>query len=273
MTIPSVRPQTPHERPHVTTWFVSSAATSLLLPILLLTVWQLAVALEWVPRTLIASPSAVAVDLVRLCTDGTMLGHAWASIARLFQGFVLGAIGGVVAGAWIGLSRQVQRLLEPTISVLAPIPPTAWIPLLIILLGIHEASKIWLIAIGVFFVVAGNTVAGIRHVDARLVEVARIYGKDRSEVLFDILVPAAMPAILTGLRLGLSLSWILLIAAELIAANKGLGWFIYDARNFSRPDDMIAGMVCIGALGAATDRSMLLLQRHLLRWQSSFTGQ
>ena len=241
-------------------------------PVLLLVLWQVAVSLEWVPRTLIASPVEVLVDLGRLVRNGTIWEHACASLARLIEGFVLGAAVGATAGAWIGLSRRVQSVLEPTITVLAPIPPTAWIPLLIILFGIGEASKVWLIAIGVFFVVAGNTASGIRNVDSRFVEVARICGKQGSEVLVHVLLPAAMPAILNGLRLGLGLSWILLIAAELIAANKGLGWFIFDARNFARPDDMMAGMVCVGCLGALTDRGMLAIQHRALRWQASFSG-
>ncbi|SFG02106.1 sulfonate transport system permease protein [Novosphingobium sp. CF614] len=248
------------------------ALVPLILPMALLALWHAAVVLEWVPSTLIATPLAVATDLVRLAVDGTLTEHIFASLRRLIAGFGIGAAGGLALGSWIGVSRGAQRSIEPTISVLAPIPPTAWIPLLIILFGIQEASKIWLIALGVLFVVTTNTVSGIRHVDLRFVEVARVCEKSRSETLWFVLLPAAMPAIMTGLRLGLGLSWILLIAAELIAANRGLGWFIYDARNFSRPDDMIAGMVCIGFLGAVSDRLMLYAQRHVLRWQSSYDG-
>lgn len=253
--------------------FAENVLTPVALPIVLIAIWQAAVSFEWVPSTLIAAPTAVAINLVHLAISGALPDHVVASLSRLIIGFGIGAASGVLLGSWIGVSRAAQRLVGPTISVLAPIPPTAWIPLLIILFGIHEASKIWLIALGVFFVVTTNTVSGIRHVDLRFVEVARIFEKSRWETLWLVLLPAAMPAILTGLRLALGLSWILLIAAELIAANKGLGWFIYDARNFSRPDDMIAGMVCIGFFGAMSDRLMLILQRNILRWQSSYDGQ
>lgn len=252
---------------------VGRALLPFLLPVTLIGLWHAAVALAWVPQTLIAAPLVVVSDLVRLAATGTLTDQIWASLYRLLIGFGLGAIAGILLGSWVGVSRTAQRAFQPTIGVLAPIPPTAWIPLLIILFGIHEASKIWLIAIGAFFVVTTNTVSGIRHVDQRLVEIAQIYDKNRWEILSSVLIPAAMPAILTGLRLGLGLSWILLIAAELIAANKGLGWFIYDARNFARPDDMIAGMICIGVLGAMSDRLMLYTQRYLLRWQNSFSGQ
>ena len=243
-----------------------------LLPLLLVAAWQASVSFSLVPHTLIAPPGEVIADLFRLALSGVLVEHVTASVGRLLTGFATGAAAGVLAGSWMGVSRSAQRFLGPTVSMLAPIPPTAWIPLLIILFGIHEASKVWLIAIGVFFVVTANTVSGIRHVDRRLVEVARIHDKTGPEILLQVLLPAAMPAILTGLRLGLGLGWILLVAAEIITADKGIGWFIYDARNFARPDDMLAGMVCIGILGAGSDLFMTTLQRRVLRWQDAFTG-
>ncbi len=248
-------------------------AAPLVLPVVLIALWHIAVAARWVPPTLIASPADVLANLIRLAGDGTLAVHVWASLWRLIQGFGLGAAAGLMIGCWIGLSWRAERFLAPTIGLLAPIPPTAWIPLLIILLGFGEPSKIWLIAIGVFFVVATNTISGIRNVDVRLVEVATIYRKSRLEVLSRILLPASLPSILMGLRLGLGLSWILLIAAELISAQKGIGWFVYDFRNFSRPADMISGMVCIGILGMASDWMMVALQRRLLRWQATFGGR
>jgi len=251
---------------------VQTVVERAVLPIALLVAWQGSVEFGLVPHTLIATPGEVASDLFRLILSGALAEHVAVSLRRLLAGFCLGGAAGIAVGSWIGVSRLAQRLMGPTVSILAPVPPTAWIPLLIILFGIREASKIWLIAIGVFFVVTANTVSGIRHVDRRLVEVARIYDKSKLEILSGILLPAAMPSILTGLRLGLGLGWILLVAAELIAANRGIGWFIYDARNFSRPNDMLAGMVCIGVLGAATDFLMLSFQRHVLRWQDAFAG-
>jgi len=246
---------------------------SYVVPVALVAFWQLAVTVGWWPSTLIAPPLAVVADLYRLSLNGTLMVHVEASIWRLVLGFGIGAAIGISVGSWIGLSRIAQRFLEPTISILAPIPPPAWIPLLVITLGIEEASKIWLIAIGVFFVLVTNTVSGIRGVDSRLVEVALVFDKSAWETLTGILLPGALPTILTGLRVALGLSWILLIAAELIAAQKGLGWFIWDSRNFSRPDDMIAGMLTIGFLGMMSDKIVLYIRNQCLVWQTSFEGQ
>jgi sulfonate transport system permease protein len=201
---------------------------------------------------------------------------------RLFSGFLLGSLLAVILGSLVGLSLTAERMVAPTVQALAPIPPTAWIPLLIILLGIGEASKVALIAIGAFSVVYFSTVQGIRGADQRLVEVAAILEKSRRDLVMYVLLPSAAPSILTGMRVALSLSWILLIAAEMVGAKMisassriqglGLGWLIYDARNFSRPDDMIAGMIAIGLLGKLTDMAMARVEEVALAWREVFKG-
>ena len=130
-----------------------------------------------------------------------------------------------------------------------------------------------LIATGTFFVLVVNTVSGIRGVDKKLVELGNVYDKRSMHMLSEILLPSALPSIMIGLRIGLSLAWILLIAAELIAAQSGLGWFIWDARNFSRPDDMIVGMFAVGFFGMLTDKLLVKIGDHALRWQVRFEGR
>jgi sulfonate transport system permease protein len=221
-------------------------------------------------------------DFAKLAWSGEIFSHAWVSIGRVLGGFVLGTILAVALGSLVGLSSIAERMVAPTIQALAPIPPTAWIPLLIILLGIGEMSKLALIAVGTFSVVYVSTVQGIRAVDQKLVEVAMMLEKPRRDLVFYVLLPGAAPNIMTGMRVALGLSWILLIAAEMVAAKMvsastrteglGLGWLIYDARNFSRADDMIVGMIAMGLLGKASDMMMARLERQLFSWRESFKG-
>ena len=145
--------------------------------------------------------------------------------------------------------------------------------ILIILFGIGEASKIILIAIAALFIVFINTVSGIRSADKKLVELAQVYKKPDKDLITKILLPSAVPSIMTGMRIALGLSWILLIAAEVIASSKGLGWLIWDSRNFSRPDDMIVGMITISILGKLSDMALISLERKLTKWGKTFEGK
>lgn len=245
----------------------------LILPVLLLLLWEWSVSQGVLPRTLIASPVEVAADFVRLLGNGELLIHALVSLQRLIAGFLIGTAVGLAAGVFVGVSRLAERLVAPTLQLLAPIPAIAWIPLFIILFGISDASKIVLIAFATFFVVYFNTVQGIRSADQKLVELAQAYQKTNWELIWRILFPSALPQVFTGLRVALGLSWILLIAAEVIASSKGLGWLIWDSRNFSRPDDMIVGMIAIGILGKASDMALVALERRLTVWRTVFQGK
>lgn len=246
--------------------------TSSIVPVTFLLVWEFAVWTGWWPRTLIASPFDVALDFIHLFGNGMLIHHTLVSLSRLTIGFLLGAGTAVLFGSVVGLFRLAERLVSPTIQILAPIPAIAWIPLLIILFSI-DGARIALIAVGTFGPVFFSVVHSIRSVNPHLVEVAYIYNKTRWEILWKILLPAALPSIFGAFRVALGLSWILLLAAEVIASSSGLGWLIWDSRNFSRPDDMIVGMIAVGILGALTDRSIAILQSRVLRWRSAFQGQ
>lgn len=261
---------------------ISWIAAGALLPAVLILLWDAAVRLGWWPRTLIASPGDVVRDFAELAGSGELFAHAQKSLLRLILGFGLGSLGGILVGTWVGVSKWGERILHPTLAALSPIPPTAWIPLLIITLGIEESSKVGLIAIGAFIVLYANTVQGIRGADRQLVEVAQVFEKPKSSLIAYVLLPAAAPAVFAGMRVALGLSWILLIAAELVSSRlvsaesrslgEGLGWLIYDARRFSRMDDMIVGMISIGLLGAVTDWVAARVQRRVLRWRQTFEG-
>ncbi|WP_019717147.1 ABC transporter permease, partial [Pseudomonas syringae] len=163
--------------------------------------------------------------------------------------------------------------LEPTFAGLRSIPSLAWVPLLLLWLGIGETSKVVLIAIGAFFPVYLNGVAAIRGIDRKLVEVGQMYGFSRYRLTRRILLPAALPGLFTGLRSGMSLAWMFLVAAELIAATKGLGYLLSDGRETSRPDIVLAAIIVLATLGKLSDGLLAGLERRFLAWRDTFNGQ
>ena len=245
----------------------------LIIPLVLLIVWEWSVRSGFLPNTLIASPSQVVRDFFQLAVSGKLLVHSLVSLYRLVLGFTIGTLIGLALGVMVGTSKFAEKLVAPTIQFLAPIPPIAWIPLLIILLGIGEASKIGLIIIASFVVVYLNTVQGIRSTDQKLVDVAHVLRKSNKELIKKVLLPSATPHIFTGMRIALGLSWILLIAAEVIASSKGLGWLIWDSRNFSRPDDLFVGIITIGILGKLSDMALVAIEKELTKWRTVFQGK
>ena len=241
------------------------------LPILVfILVWAIAVKQEVLPSTLVASPDEVVFRFFQLAFDGELFGHVFVSLSRILYGFLIGVFLGIFGGVIIGASRYIAVFFESFILVLMPIPPIAWIPLLIIILGIDEGSKIALIAIGCFFTMFISTTYGIRSAERKLVEVAQVLEKGRLGIIFGVLLPSAIPGVLASMRIAMGLSWTLLMASEIIASSQGLGWLMWNARNFSRPDDMLVGMVMVGIMGKLTDLSLVALERYLTRWRPSY---
>ena len=181
----------------------------------------------------------------------------------------MGAGLALVVGAAVGLSRRFEALLDPSFKALRAIPSLAWVPLLLLWLGIDEASKIVLIAIGAFFPVYMGVASGFRDVDRKLVEVGHMYGLGPVALVRRVLFPAALPAVLTGLRNGLSLAWMFMVAAELIAATKGLGYLLTDGRETSRADIVLAAIVLLAIAGQISDTLMQFAERRLLRWRDT----
>lgn len=247
-----------------------SLLISLLIPCLLIVGWEIVSKLNLVPSTMLAPPEAVASDLVTLTMDGSLWHHASISLTRLFTGFLVGAIFGIITGVMLGVSRLFSRLFEPTFAVLAPVPPVAWVPFLIMLFGIDDLSKVLLIALGTFFIVTVHAAHGIRSTGQEYVELARVLNKRKDELLLFILLPSALPDIFTGMRVSLGLCWTLLLVSEIIASSEGLGWLIWDARNFSRSDDLIAGMIAVGLLGRLSDMLMAALERRATLWRFTY---
>lgn len=238
-------------------------------PVGLVVALELAARLGWVPPNLLPPPSEVLQTLWSLAGQG-LAGHVAASSLRVLAGFAAGGVAALAIGAVVGLSRRFEGLLDPTFQALRAIPSLAWVPLLLLWLGIDESPKIVLIAIGAFFPVYMGVASGFRDVDRKLVEVARMAGLSPLALVRRVLLPAALPAVLTGLRNGLSLAWMFMVAAELIAATQGLGYLLTDGRETSRADIVLAAIVLLALLGKFTDTLMQRLEQRLLAWRDTF---
>lgn len=241
----------------------------LLLPAALLLLAEAAVRLGWVAPNLLPAPSDVLATLRQLAGQG-LLAHIGVSSLRVACGFALGAGLALGLGTLVGLSRVAEAVLTPSFQALRAIPSLAWVPLLLLWLGIDEAPKIALIAIGAFFPVYMGVASGFRDVDRKLVEVARLRGLGELALARRVLLPAALPAVLTGLRNGLSLAWMFMVAAELIAASQGLGYLLTDGRETSRADIVLAAILLLALLGKLSDSLMARLERRALHWRDSF---
>jgi sulfonate transport system permease protein len=238
-----------------------------LLPLLLLGAWQLVSARHWVSSYLLPSPVGIARTLADLAVSGALWQHVGASAGRVGLGFASGAALGLAGGTLVGSSATIAAALETLLQGVRSVPSLAWVPLLILWLGIGEESKITLIAIGAFFPIYLGTAAAVRGVDVKLVELGRAYGLGRAALLRRIVLPAATPALLTGLRTSLTVAWLYVVAAELIAAHSGLGFLLTDGRELSRPDLIFSSILLLASCGAASDAALARLEYRLLRWR------
>lgn len=248
------------------TFWLKENALALVVPVIVLLIWELAGKLGWVRATLLPRPSEIALVLAELVLSGELFAHLGISILRVAQGFAIGAILGVLAGVQIALVKKFRIALSLIFGVLRPIPVIAWIPVLILWLGIDEGSKITVIAIGSFWTVLVSVFQGIRSVDKKYLEVATILEKDQTTLLTKVVLPAALPAIFTGVRVGIDVAWRSVVAAELIAAASGIGYMIMYARELSQIDVVLAGVLSIGLTGVLIDQLLLLLEKRLLKW-------
>ncbi|CAB3751034.1 ABC transporter permease [Paraburkholderia humisilvae] len=235
----------------------------LLLPFALLAVVEALVRTGVLPDHLVPAPTAIVTTLVQLGAAG-LLRHVVASTLRVFAGFGCGVALALVAGAAMGLSRQLDALLDPSFQALRAIPSLAWVPILLLWMGIDEAPKITLVAIGAFFPAHLAVVSGIRGVDRKLIELGEVHRLSRGALFVRILLPAALPQIFTGLRTGLSLAWMFMVAAELIAATRGLGYLLSDGRETGRPDIVFGAILLLALLGKLTDSALKIVEARLL---------
>jgi NitT/TauT family transport system permease protein len=198
---------------------------------------------------------------------GTWLSNVEYSSMRVAQGFVLAALIGVPLGLLIGWSKFISQMLDPLIQSLRPIPITAWLPFSIAVFGIRDVGSIFLIFLGGFYAIVVNATQGARDVDRNLVRAALMMGASRAQLLYRVVLPAAMPSVFTGLRIGLGISWTAVIVSEMVAVKSGLGYVLWDAYYVGRMDIVLADMVSIGAMGYISDRIIVFIERKILVWR------
>ena len=198
---------------------------------------------------------------------GTWLANVEYSSMRVAQGFTLAVLVGVPLGLLIGWSKFISQMFDPMIQSLRPIPITAWLPFSIAVFGIRDIGSIFLIFLGGFYAIVVNTTQGARDVDRNLVRAALMMGASRTQLLLRVVLPAAMPSIFTGLRIGLGISWTAVIVSEMVAVKSGLGYVLWDAYYVGRMDIVLADMVSIGAMGYISDRIIVFIERRMLVWR------
>lgn len=246
----------------------------LLSPVLAVLAWQALASSGLIPAYKLPSPLAVLRGMQDLISLGMPPGHLlhnhiFHSLQRVFQGYFIAILIGIPLGLLMGWFRWLSTTLEPLVEMLRPVPPLAWIPIAILWFGIGNQSAAFIIFLGAFFPILLNTINGVRTIDPILIEAARTLHASQRFIFLKVLLPGAFPSIFTGLRIGLGIGWMTLVAAEFTGVRQGygLGYMIMTARDIQRPDQIVAGMVVIGLIGLSIDAGLRLLERRLLRWR------
>ncbi|MDQ0321677.1 sulfonate transport system permease protein [Pararhizobium capsulatum DSM 1112] len=243
---------------------------SVVFPLGILLLWEAAATVGLINGRLVPPPSRVIATLSSLAATGELALHIWTTTLRVALGFVFGAAAATVIGAVVGYFATVRRLVDPTLQALRAIPSIAWVPLFILWFGIFEASKIMLIAVGVFFPVYLGVVGALLGVDRKIVEVGRIFRLSGFDLVRRILLPAVLPTFVLSLRAGLGLGWMFVVAAEFMGASEGLGYLLVDGQQLGKPDQVMAAILVFAVVGKLTDSMLVAVTAPLLRWQDNF---
>jgi len=243
---------------------------SWLAPVALVIIWEIAAKAGWVSPQVLPAPSKVLNTAIKLATTGTLLGDLRTSLLRAATGFALGGNVGFALGVLVGFSRIAEAAIDRSVQMIRAIPFLALLPLVIVWLGVGEAEKIFLVALGVTFPIYINTTLGIRQVDPKLIELGRIQGLGPFELIRRIVLPGALPSILTGVRYALATAWLALVVAETIGAESGIGFLAMDAREFLRTDVIVLTIAIYALIGVAADAIARLLERRLLAWHPNY---
>jgi len=243
-----------------------------LLPVIILALWEAAAALGLVSDSALPAPSRIARAFWQLCLNGDMAEHLSSSAIRAGGGFLLGGATGLLLGIFTGLGKWAERTLDPTIQMLRTVPLLTLIPLFILWFGVGEFSKVLLIALGSFFPLYFHTHLGVRSADRKLYEVTRILQYSKLQLLTKLIIPAALPNILLGIRLSVGASWLLLAVAEMMGASAGVGYMIQDARVYAQTDIVFLGIILFALVGKLSDSVVRLLEKRCLRWNNSYKG-
>jgi ABC-type nitrate/sulfonate/bicarbonate transport system permease component len=245
----------------------TSRLAGVLLIVALLLVWELLTATKVINSPSLPRVSSIFADWGRFVTSGEMVRQLIPSLARIAVGYTAAAIVGVTIGLLMGYFRLAYVLLEPLTELLRPIPSPAYIPLAILFLGLGEEMKLFVVFFACFFPILLNTYSGVVGIDPVQINTGRTFGLSRPEILRKIILYSALPSIFTGLRISLGVALIVVVVAEMIASNVGIGYFILNAQRFFNVTDMFAGIFTLAILGYGLNWAFLSLERRLLRWR------
>ncbi len=234
---------------------------------LIIAVWEAAARARLVAPLYLPAPSAIAAELGRMIASGELLRDLSLSLLRILWGFLVGSAAGLLVGLAVGVFRTVRAAVDPLMSLLYPVPKIALLPLLVLWLGIGELSKVAIIAVGVFFPVAINTIAGVRETDPLLIKAARSFGATRGQVIRRVILKSALPVIFSGLRLGAGMALLLVVSAEMIAATAGLGFTILHAGDLMLTTRLMAAILVLSVLGLSSTWLLARLERWLVPWK------
>ncbi|MDF2963674.1 MAG: sulfonate transporter permease [Paenibacillus sp.] len=243
-----------------------------ILPASVLILWQIIGSTGWVSKTILPTPVEITQSFIELVVSGELYKHLKISIFRAAAGFLLGGGLGLLFGLTVGLFRRFEQSVDPSIQMLRTIPHLAITPLFILWFGFGEFSKILLIAKGAFFPLYVNTFLGIRGVDSKLFDVARVLEFSRFKQITRLVLPAALPNVLLGLRLSIGVAWLGLVVAELMGSSEGVGYLILDARQFSQTAVVFVGIALFAFVGKGSDSLVRYFEKKLLKWRDNFNG-
>jgi ABC-type nitrate/sulfonate/bicarbonate transport system permease component len=236
-------------------------------PLALLALWEITAQVGLLDTRFFPAPTRIASQFVELVQSGELLANMWVSLQRLFFGFLLGGIPALVLGLIMGLYRPIRAAIDPLIAATYPIPKSAVLPLILLIFGLGEMSKIVMVAIGVFFPVAINTIAGVLEIDRIYHDVSKNFGASRWQVFRTVALPGAMPLIMTGVKLGIGLGLILIAIAEMVGAKSGLGYMIWNAWQIFSVETMYVGILVISVLGVLFTVLMNELEQVIIPWR------
>lgn len=243
-----------------------------LFPLTVLLLWQAAGAFGIISPALLPTPWEIGRQFIRLAVSGRLFTHLETSVLRASSGFALGGSLALIIGLATGLSRHLEELLDPSLQMLRTVPLLSVIPLFILWFGVGQLSQVLLIALGSFFPLYVNTFSGVRGVDRKLYEVAQVLQYSRLQQILRLIIPAALPNILLGVRLSLGVAWLCLVVAELMGASSGIGYMIAEARQYSQTAAVFVGIAIFAAVGKLSDSLVRLLEMRLLRWREAYKG-
>lgn len=241
-----------------------------ILPVILLLFWELLSRAGVFPSYQLPAPTVIFLTIFGMAQSGELWGHIGITVYRVFAGFIIGTLVAILLGSLVGFYQKAEQLFDPIIQAFRSIPSLAWVPLFILWMGIGETSKITMIAVGVFFPVYLNLVSGILGVDRKLIEVGKMYKLTPFQQVRRIILPASLPSFLIGLRSGLGLGWMFVVAAELMGASQGLGYLLVLGQNTLSPETIISSIILFAIIGKLSDWLLKILEDRSLHWQDRF---